>query len=508
MELLGKWWINFVILLLGVGVGIALHESRLTPVAQARTLSPDEAVRLSQDLQDGGLSLASGNEELAKVARLLRASVVHIESRHTTSRGATVEETGSGVIMALPGAPGLYIITNRHVIAGNPQLSGISIQLDDGRFLTPTQVWQDKATDVAVLKLPDITAVPARWGDSDHLAIGHLVMALGSPFGLTQSVTLGIVSAKGRRSLQLGATGEMLNQDFIQTDAAINPGNSGGPLVDLHGRVVGINTAIASNSGGNEGIAFSVPSNLARRVAESLVKNGKVQRAYLGVKLDPMFTAETAKKFNLDRVRGARVLQVYEKTPAARAALQLDDIVLEFNGIEVQDQNHLINLVSLTPIGKQVRLGILRGGKRMAVDVLLADRTELDGHSEAPTQESWRLPARPTSYLPAESQGRFAALNESLALQAGFDSSQTGLIVLEPPRINGAAVEVAIYDVIVEAGGKPISSLQDWQAVWNGTKNELLVRVLRLEGREAHQLLVLWPKPDPSAMASGYGEPR
>ncbi len=390
------WLFGFAMMSLG-GVAGMLLESGLARPVEARSVN-EEAVRLSSELQQPGLPLASGNDELAKVARLMRPSVVHIESRYSSPRGGTVEETGSGVIVQLPGIQGLYVVTNRHVVKGSASVSGISIQLDDGRFLNPVQVWQDKATDVAVCKLPDVSAVAAHWADSDGLEIGHLVLALGSPFGLSQSVTLGIVSAKGRRSLQLGGTGEMLNQDFIQTDAAINPGNSGGPLVDLHGRVVGINTAIASNSGGNEGIAFSVPSNLARRVAEALVKFGKVPRAYLGVKLDPQFNAEAARKFNLDRLRGTRVLQVYEKTPAARAALQIDDVILEFNGIEVQDENHLINLVSLTPIGKQIRLTVLRTGKTMPVAVQLADRAELDGQAEASPQSLPQRRIRPSGF--------------------------------------------------------------------------------------------------------------
>lgn len=390
------WLFGFVMMSVG-GVGGMLLESGIARPVAARSVN-EEAVRLSSELQQPGLALASGNDELAKVARLMRPSVVHIESRYASPRGGTVEETGSGVIVELPGTRGLYVVTNRHVVKGSASVNGISIQLDDGRFLNPVQVWQDKATDVAVCKLPDVNAVAAHWADSDRLEIGHLVLALGSPFGLSQSVTLGIVSAKGRRSLQLGGTGEMLNQDFIQTDAAINPGNSGGPLVDLHGRVVGINTAIASNSGGNEGIAFSVPSNLARRVAEALVKFGKVPRAYLGVKLDPQFNAEAARKFNLDRLRGTRVLQVYEKTPAARAALQIDDVILEFNGIEVQDENHLINLVSLTPIGKQIRLTVLRGGKTVPIPVVLADRTELDGQAENQPQSLPQRRVQPSGF--------------------------------------------------------------------------------------------------------------
>jgi serine protease Do len=485
----GNWLLDGVMLFTGLVVGLLIDEG-LTRSAQARNVTADEAVRLSQDLQQPGLSLASGNAELAKVARLMRASVVHIESKRQSARGGSVEETGSGVLMALPPAEGMYVVTNRHVVTGSPQLAGITVQLDNGQFLHPTQVWQDKATDVAVLKLPQVSAVPARWGDSDGLEIGHIVLALGSPFGLSQTVTLGIVSAKGRRSLALGATGEMLNQDFIQTDAAINPGNSGGPLVDLHGRVVGINTAIASNSGGNEGIAFSIPSNLVRRVAESLVKHGKVPRAYLGVKLDPEFTAETARKFNLERLRGARVLQVYEKTPAARAALQLDDIILEFNGIEVQDENHLINMVSLTPIGKTVRLNVLRGGRVISVDVLLADRTELDGQSAAPPAELPGDRVVPTSFSRESAGLRLHPLDASLVRQIGLGDQAAGLVVLEAPAGSGFAP----YDVLIEAGRIPLRSVADWDAsVASAGEGGLLVKVVRVDHGARREFLAVWP---------------
>lgn len=484
--------LGLALVVVGAAAGLLLHGGG-RPV-RAANVSAEEAARLSQDLQQPGHPLASGNDELAKVARLMRGSVVHIESRRRSASGGTVEETGSGVVMTLPGAAGVYVVTNRHVVAGSTELTGISVQLDDGRFLHPTQVWQDKATDVAVIKLPEVSVVPAKWGDSDRLEIGHLVLALGSPFGLSQSVTLGIVSAKGRRSLALGATGEMLNQDFIQTDAAINPGNSGGPLVDLHGRVVGINTAIASNSGGNEGIAFSIPSNLVRQVAESLVKYGKVPRAYLGVKLDPEFDAKAARQFRLDRLRGARVLQVYEKTPAARAALQMDDVILQMDGVEVQDENHLINMVSLTPIGKKIRLNVLRSGKVIPIEVLLADRTELDGQASngpaPPTPPSGRM--RPTSFSREASPDdglRLRRIDASLARQVGVAEGTTGLVVLEAP-----AGELRPYDVIVEAARKPVASVLDWEAAREAyLGQDLLVKVRRVEGGGVRELLVVVP---------------
>ncbi len=502
MGRLNGWILGGGLLLIGAVVGMSLESGPIAQTAHARNLTPEQAVKLSRELQQIDRSLVSGNHELAKVVQLMRPSVVHIESRRPSSRGGTIEETGSGVIVTLPGAQGLHIVTNRHVVADTRELTGISIQLHDGRFLNPTHVWQDKATDIAVLKLPDIDAIPARWGDSDTLEIGHLVMALGSPFGLSQSVTLGIVSAKGRRSLALGPEGEMLNQDFIQTDAAINPGNSGGPLVDLHGRVVGINTAIASNSGGNEGIAFSVPSQLARRVAEALVKFGKVPRAYLGVKLDPDFSAETARRYQLDRLRGTRVVQVYENSPAARAALQRDDVILEFNGIEVQDENHLINLVSLTPIGKTIRLNVLRQGRIATVEVLLGDRTELHGQATTPQTHRPTPGYHPTGDLRERSELRLHPLDPALARQIGLAQDATGLVVLEPPATGPLADVLKPYDVLVEAARRPLRQIADWkniQAAYAG--HEILVLVRRTVGGKTRTLVVVHRSPVRNAQA-------
>jgi serine protease Do len=334
-----------------------------------------------QDLSRDTAPLQQFSQVLAKISSAATPSVVHIQSERKSARGK-VEETGSGVIMTSVRRDGYFVVTNRHVIDG-AALEEITIQLNDGREIHPERVWSDAATDVAVLKISAPNLVPSRWADSNQAEIGHFVLAMGSPFGLSRSVTLGIISAKGRRQLKLGSA-EVLNQDFLQTDAAINPGNSGGPLIDLQGRVVGINTAIASSSGGNEGIGFSIPANLAQRVMEQLLEHGVVHRAYLGVRLDPQFDQKTAKTLRLDRVRGARVTQIYPNTPAARAELRVDDVVLTFDGLDVQDENHLINLVSLTPIGRQVKLSVWRGGREVMLTITLADRVDLQQTSEAP----------------------------------------------------------------------------------------------------------------------------
>ncbi|MCA9117311.1 MAG: trypsin-like peptidase domain-containing protein, partial [Planctomycetaceae bacterium] len=263
-----------VVSLLAVSADLMPAESLMSP-AEARSRTP---VRRTTSSSDTGI-LASASRELASIARQATPSVVHIQSAHRSESGGMLEETGSGVIVSGMAVAGTYVITNRHVIAGAVP-SGIEIHLSDGRVLRPVRIWVDDASDVGVMKIEEHGLQPAAWGDSSTLEIGDLVVALGSPFGLSQSVTLGIISAKGRRSLRLGKGKAVLNQNFLQTDAAINPGNSGGPLVDTSGRLIGINTAIASSSGGNDGIGFSIPSNLARHIADQLLQKGHVQRAY------------------------------------------------------------------------------------------------------------------------------------------------------------------------------------------------------------------------------------
>lgn len=356
------------------------------------------------DLDSGANVLRDAGRVMAKISKQISPSVVHIESVHRTVLRGEVEETGSGVIVRSTHLPGEYVVTNRHVIAGS-ELREIKITLPDGRQVQPERVWDDAASDIAVMKVPVDGLTAAAWADSDAAEIGHPVLAVGSPFGLSQSVTFGIISAKSRRSLKLGDRG-VLNQDFIQTDAAINPGNSGGPLIDMSGRVVGINTAIASNSGGNEGIGFSIPSNLVSRVVDQLLEYGKVYRAYLGVKLDPEFDINKARALKLDRARGARVMAIYPNTPAARAKLQKDDVILSFDGIDILDENHLINVVSLSPVGKKVRLMVLRRGEKFPVTVDLSDRSvaEDDSTPAVPQQSKAGTPVEPMSFPTERSQ--------------------------------------------------------------------------------------------------------
>ena len=314
-------------------------------------------------------TLSRLGNELAAVADHIAPTVVHIYS----VRPDGAAETGSGVLMPDTRPGGVVVVTNRHVVVGAP-LSGISVKLHDGRELQPVEKAEDPQTDLAVLRLRERNLITSEWSDSDRLRIGHFVMAAGSPFGLQQSVTLGIVSATGRRALELDESRSVINQDFIQTDAAINPGNSGGPLFDMEGRVVGINTAIASKSGGNDGIGFSIPSRLAQYVSTRLLREGRVRRGFLGADLDKDFTPADARKLRMPRPRGARVVNVKPGSPASHATVRANDVIVNFNGRTVEDGDHLVHLVSLTPPEEAVRLVVVRDGREIPLQVRLAER--------------------------------------------------------------------------------------------------------------------------------------
>ena len=360
--------------MLSIGLAIGGHLESLRLTQSARAVS--EEGNYENRIPANAAALVESGNHISDIADAVMPSAVHIQAiRVETER--KVEETGSGVLMRSKSVRGLFVITNNHVIRGaeNP---AIDIVLADGSTVHPQKVFRDAESDIAIVQIPDGGHSTARWGDSDSVKIGHFVLAVGSPFGLSQSVTMGIVSAKGRRDLSLTSDQSVTNQDFIQTDAAINPGNSGGPLIDMYGSVVGINTAIASNSGGNEGIGFSIPSNLVRHVFDQLVQHGKVRRAYLGVELDNNFTDAAAQRLGLTRSLGARIVRVYshKSSPAVIAGLRPDDVIVSFNGVKVIDENHLINLVSLSDIGSSVRMEVYRQRQQTQLSVLLTDRDD------------------------------------------------------------------------------------------------------------------------------------
>lgn len=315
---------------------------------------------------------------------------------------------GSGVIIDNTG----IILTNNHVVAGD---GDITVRTHDGRKFVATNVWTDPKTDLAVVKIDGAgDLVAATLGDSDQTGIGEWVIALGQPFGLESTVTAGIISAKHRG---IGITDR---ENFLQTDAAINPGNSGGPLVNLRGEVVGINTAIHSRSGGNNGIGFAVPSNLARWVSDQLIDDGSVQRAYLGVGIQPV-TADLAAAMSVKPRGGVVVTDVYPDTPAAKAGLRSGDVIVRFHGKTIDTPQALQLAVERSPIGKDLMIDVMRNGKTLELTyeptVQPTDFTAARGRGVSPE-------AQPASDLGIE----IATLNADVAKRLGVPDSE-GVVI-------------------------------------------------------------------------------
>jgi serine protease Do len=381
-----------------VALGIALLSSQSSYSQALSNQGLEQASELSNRQQEYEL-LASQmrpweeqNRLLRKAVRLVSPTVVHIEatkeepvqevsldSRLEKSKVRTkrVEEAGAGVVIEVQGRH--YVLTNRHVIQ-SAQIPDIRVETYDGVPLQIVKITEDPSTDLAVIDVGRSDLAACRLGDSRTLEVGEHVFAVGSPFGLNHSVSLGIVSAKGRRNLELGNK-SIVYQDFIQTDAAINPGNSGGPLMNLRGEVVGINTAIASNSGVNEGIGFAIPIQLAMAVATQLIEKGELQRSYLGVSVERAFHVDPqsglqnsglqSNRLQTYRAQGALVKVVKPNSPAETAGLRYGDIILEFDGVAVENDEHLVQMVGLTASGKSVELEVLRERTRVRLKVWL-----------------------------------------------------------------------------------------------------------------------------------------
>jgi Do/DeqQ family serine protease len=273
-------------------------------------------------------------------------------------RERRAQSLGSGVIVSPDG----YVLTNNHVVDQGVE---VTVTMPDQRELRAKVIGTDAATDIAVLKIDASNLPTMPWGDSAQLKIAEWVLAIGNPFQLNQSVTLGIVSATGRRLEGRLATYE----DFIQTDAAINPGNSGGALVNARGELIGINTAIFSETGGYQGIGFAVPSNLARHVMNDLVKYGEVQRGTIsGIMLQPL-TTRLAEQLGAPNTHGLVVVRMEQRSDAYVAGLRPGDVIVSFNGTTVEDQSHFVRLLSDATIGSNVTLGVLREGRSVSIKV-------------------------------------------------------------------------------------------------------------------------------------------
>jgi serine protease Do len=350
---------------------------------------------------------------------------------------------GSGVIVSPDG----IIVTNHHVISGG---TDIIVVLADKRSFAATVVLDDEHSDLAVLKI-DAKSEELPWlelGNSDDLAVGDLVLAIGNPFGVGQTVTSGIVSAMARTSV--GITDY---QFFIQTDAAINPGNSGGALIDVSGRLIGINTAIYSRSGGSHGIGFAIPSNMVRLVVESSRSGDRVLRPWLGASFQEV-TQDIAELNGLVRPQGALVLTIHELSPLALAGLQRGDIVLSIDGHEVSSQQEVSYRFITLGIGGQAQMEILRNEQRFRVEV------DLVAAPEDPPRDETLLAGR----HPFEG-AKVANLSPALAEELGIASDATGVIVIGLENGYAQRLGLRANDIVVAVEGTAIGTVDDLEEV-------------------------------------------
>jgi serine protease Do len=386
--------------------------------------------------------------------------------------GRPDQSAGSGVIFD----PNGFIVTNNHVVEGATQ---ITVTLSDRREFSAKVVGTDPKTDLAVVKIEAKDLPSIRWAEYEKLQVGDLVLAVGSPFGLSSTVTLGIISALGR-----GNVGIADYEDFIQTDAAINPGNSGGALVNLNGELIGINTAIFSRTGGSEGIGFAIPSSIALDIVDSLQKTGKVVRGWMGVAIQEI-TPSLAKSFKLPEQRkGVLISDVNENGPSHSAGIRRGDVVIAFNGKEVQNVSQLRNLVARTMVGKEAQVKVLRDGKEQTIAVKVAERPtdEMLAKKEPTTPKEPVETVKPPDNVLASL--RVQALDAATMSQLNIPAKMTGVVVTSVE--SGGAAEAAGLqrgDVIQEVNHEVVKTLEDYQkASRNLKKDELAVLLLSRQG--------------------------
>lgn len=362
---------------------------------------------------------------------------------------------GSGVIVTADG----YILTNNHVVSRADELQ---VELSDGRTFEAEVIGTDDKSDVAVLKIDAVNLVAARLGDSSAMEVGDWVIAIGSPFGLNQTVTAGIISAMNRRP-------DIINggyEDFLQTDAAINPGNSGGPLVNLRGEVVGINTAINSRTGTNAGVGFAIPSNMASRIMEDLKQNGRVQRGYIGAFLNEV-TAKNASEYQLPEgiIRGAVIERVMPDGPAERGNLKPGDVVTGLNGQPIRASAELRNAVAMTRPGTQLGFEVYRGGQRLELVVTTGELTE----------------EKLSQFLPRAEVPELGMVIEELTegLRREYDVDSGVIVTQMSRRGRAAAIGIRPGDIIIEVNGQAVTDTASFFNAFGEDPNSIRMIIQR-----------------------------
>jgi serine protease Do len=390
-------------------------------------------------------------------------------------RPRTQQGLGSGVIVSEDG----YIITNSHVVDG---ATDIRVALADGQEYNATIIGTDPATDIAVLRV-EATGLPAiTWADSATIEVGDTVLAIGNPFGVGQTVTSGIVSAVGR-----GGFGIVDYEDFIQTDASINPGNSGGALTDVTGRLIGINMAIISRTGGAQGVGFAVPTNIARFTLEQIVQHGRVVRGYLGVYVQPL-TPELARMFKVGEQRGALVASVNPRSPAARAGIQEGDIITEFHGREITDSRQLRLMVAQTPPNTQAEVTVVRDGREEDLMVRLG---ELQGEEVAQARGGAEPQAQAgrTGFLEGL---ELTEIDNTTRRQLALPPNVQGLIITSvEPGSPAERAGLRPRDIITEINRQPVNSIEDARAIRREMRGQSLL--LRVQNEEGSRYVVMDP---------------
>jgi len=409
--------------------------------------------------------------EYTKVASAVVPSVVSITTSKTVSRRMPVDpfelffgkrfsdeapaqqkvnSLGSGVIVSKEG----HIVTNYHVLNGTDD---VTVQVSDGRQAKARIIGTDAQIDLAVLKVDLDNLTPLPFGDSDKVRVGQIVMAIGNPFGLDESVTQGIISAKDRRAMNDSEV------EFFQTDTAINPGNSGGPLVNIRGEVIGINTAIYSESGGNQGIGFAIPSNVVRAAMKSIISKGRVIRGYLGVAIQ-VVTPDIAEQFKLGSARGALVTDVTPGSPAEKAGIIRGDVIRTVNGYEVKDTLALVNRIAEADVGSNLTIELVRDGENKTVVAKVteqpADFKTAMNRSQDEDQNSTE-PGQNSIFGGVQVEN----LNPQIRARAKIPPNVNGVIVTRIDPNANAAEQLRPGDVIEQINRQPISNVDDFENI-------------------------------------------